>query len=190
MPTIRYSFRPSLIRDETTVVINESGVSVREGSEPDRRIAWTEIDEVHLEPSTAGDEKARWLLRLHPRSGKPIQIDSMNIRGAADFEHKTKEFLVVLDAVHAALRPRGNAVRFRLGVRRWIIVAWQVALLLLFLVGLFGAVVAIYTQEYVALTSIGVLVAFAVTGLLMLKGRGGPRPYDPADFIAKRAARN
>lgn len=187
MTTIRYSFRPSVFSDETVVVINETGVTLREESGSDRRIAWSDIDEVHLEPNTAGDDKqARWLLRLHPRSGKPIQIDSVNVRGAADFKHKTKEFLAVLDAVHSALKPRGNAVRFRLGVRRWIILAWQIALVLLLVVGIFAAVVAIATEQYDVLMSVGVLVAFALIGLLMLKGKSGPRDYDPADFIAAR----
>ncbi len=187
MATIRYSFRPSLFQAERTIVIDGSGIVVREETGPDRRVAWTEIDEVHLEPATAGDDdKTRWLINLGVRGGAPIRIDSVNVRGTADFEHKTEEFLDVLEAVHRALEPRGDAVRFRLGVRRWVIVAWQIALVLTLAAGLFGAVVAVVVDEYEALLGAGVFAAFGVVGLMALKGKGGPKTYNPKDFIAAR----
>lgn len=187
MTTIRYSFRPSLFQAERTMVIDGNGIVVREGTGDDRRVAWTDIDEVHLEPAAAGDDdKTRWLMNLGVRGGAPIRIDSVNVRGTADFEHKTEEFLDVLDAIHRALEPRGNAVRFRLGVRRWVIVAWQIALVLTLAAGLFGAVVAVVVEEYEALLGAGAFAAFGVVGLLALKGKGGPKTYDPKDFIQAR----
>ena len=187
MATIRYSFRPSLFQAERTILIDGSGIVVREEAGHDRRIAWTEIDEVHIEPATAGDDdRTRWLINLGVRGGAPIRIDSVNVRGTADFEHKTKEFIEVLDAVHRALEPRGAAVRFRLGVRRWVIVAWQTALVLTLAAGLFGAAAAVVTEEYEALLGAGAFVAFGVVGLLALKGKGGPKTYDPKDFITSR----
>jgi hypothetical protein len=187
MTTIRYSFRPSLFEAERTIVIDGGGIVVREETGHDRRVAWTDIDEVHLEPATAGDDdKPRWLINLGVRGGAPIRIDSVNVRGTADFEHKTKEFLEVLDAVHRALEPRGDAVRFRLGVRRWVIVGWQIALLLTLAAGLFGAVAAVVAEEYEALLGAGVFIAFGVVGLLALKGKGGPKTYDPKDFVKAR----
>jgi hypothetical protein len=128
MATIRYSFRLSLLQAERTIVIDGSGIVVGEGAGDDRRVAWTEIDEVRR-----------------------------------------------------ALTPRGEAVRFRLGVRRWVIVAWQIALLLTLVAGLFGAVAAVIVEEYEALLGAGVV------GLLALKGKGGPQTYDPKDFVKARA---
>jgi hypothetical protein len=187
MTTIRYSFRPSLFQTERTIVLDDGGITVREANEDDRRVAWADIVEVHLEPATTGDDdKTRWLINLHPRDGKPIRIDSVNVRGTDDFEHKTKDFLDVLDAIHRALAPRGEAVRYRLGVRRWVIVAWQVALLLTLVAGLFGAAVAVMVEEYEALFGAGAFIAFGVVGLSALRGKGGPKAYDPKDFIAAR----
>jgi hypothetical protein len=101
MTTIRYSFRPSLFQTERTIVLDGGGITVREANENDRHIAWADIAEVHLEPGTAGDDdKTRWLINLHPGDGKPIRIDSVNVRGTEDFEHKTTEFLDVLDTIH------------------------------------------------------------------------------------------
>lgn len=187
MTTIRYSFRPSLLQGERTIVIDGGGIAVREGTGHDRRVAWTDIDEVHLEPATAGeDDKTRWLVNLGVRGGAPIRIDSVNVRGTADFEHKTKEFLDVLDAIHRALAPRRAAVRFRLGVRRWVVVAWRIALFLTLAAGLFSAVAAVFVEEYEALLGAGVFIAFGFVGLLALKGKGGPKSYDPRDFIQAR----
>jgi hypothetical protein len=165
-------------------VIDGTGIVVREETGHDRRVAWTDIDEVHIEPATAGDDdKTRWLMNLGVRDGAPIRIDSVNVRGTADFEHKTDEFLEVLDAVHRALEPRGDAVRFRLGVRRWVIVAWQIALVLTLAAGLFGAAAAVVVEEYEALFGAGTFIAFSFVGLMALKGKGGPTTYDPKDFI-------
>jgi hypothetical protein len=137
MATIRYSFRPSLFQAERTIVIDEGGIVVREEPGHDRRIGWAEIDEVHLEPGTAGDDdKTRWLLNL--------------------------------------------------GVRRWVVVAWQIALPLTLAAGLFGAAAAVVVEEYEALMGAGVFIAFGIVGLLALKGKGGPKTYDPKDFVKAR----
>ncbi len=185
MATIRYTFRPSLFQAEWTIVIDGSGIVAREGSGDDRRVAWADIEEVHLEPATAGDDdKTRWLMNLRVRDGAPIGIDSVNVRGTSDFEHKTQEFLAVLDAVHRALAPRSDTVRFRLGVRRGILIAWRIALLLTLAAGILGAVAAVAVEEYEALFGAGVFIAFGAVGLLALKGKGGPKSYDPKDFIA------
>ena len=185
MATVRYTFRPDILSGETRVVLNQTGIVAREGNGPEHRLAWTDIDEVHLEPGSAGD-KARWTLRLRGPGTNSIRIDNVNFRGVADFEHKTNEFLAVLDVIHTALAPRGKSVRFRLGVRRWIIVAWQIALFMLLAVAVFGAATAIVVEQYETLVGIAPMIAFAVLGLLMLKGKSGPRDYNPSDFIASR----
>jgi len=44
-------------------------------------------------------------------------------------------------------------------------------------------VAAIAVGEYEALIGAGAFVAFGVVGLLALKGKRGPKTYDPKDFI-------
>jgi hypothetical protein len=66
------------------------------------------------------------------------------------------------------------------------VVAWQIALVLTLAAGLFGAVAAIIVGEYEALLGAGVFVAFGLLGLVAIKGKRGPRDYDPQDFIAAR----
>ena len=108
----------------------------------------------------------------------------MNVRGAADFEDKSDEFLAALSAIHRALASRREAVRFRFGARRGVLVAWRIALLLVAATGIFGSVVAVAGEEYEALFSTLPFAALGALGLLMLKGRSGPVPYDPAGFVA------
>ena len=104
MATILYSFRPSLFASPRTIVIDEAGIAVRDGAADDRRVPWSDITEVHIEPGTVGDEgKLRWLTHLRVAGGRPVTLDSINVRGAADFEDKSDEFLAALAAIHRAL---------------------------------------------------------------------------------------
>jgi hypothetical protein len=184
MATILYSFRPSLFASPRTIVIDGTGIAVRDGSARDRHVPWSDITEVHIEPGTAGDEdKLRWLAHLRVAGGRPVTLDSINVRGAADFEDKTDEFLAALAAIHRALESRADAVRFRFGARRGVLAAWRIALLLAAAVGIFGSVVAIVSEEYEALFSTLPFAALGGLGLLTLRGRSGPVPYDPTGFI-------
>lgn len=182
MATIRYTFRPSLFQAERTIVLDDSGVVIH-GSGPDRRVPWSDVDEVHIEPSTAGDDdKTRWLLNLAVRSGDKIQIDSVDVRGAGDFVHKSEEWQSVVGFVHKRLASRKPPVRFRFGARRGILVAWRIALLMVLAVGIFGMVAAVLSEEYEAIFYAGIFAAFGVVGLMTLKGHRGPVTYDPTDF--------
>ena len=97
MATILYSFRPSLFASPRTIVIDEAGIAVRDGAADERRVPWGDITEVHIEPGTVGDEdKRRWLAHLRVAGGRPVTLDSINVRGAADFEDKSDEFLAAL----------------------------------------------------------------------------------------------
>lgn len=187
MATILYSFRPSLFAAPRTIVIDEAGIAVRDGAAHDRRVPWGDITEVHIEPGTAGDgDKLRWLAHLQVAGGRPVTLDSMNVRGAADFEDKSDEFLAALSSIHRALELRRETVRFRFGARRGVLAAWRIALLLAAAAGIFGSVVAVAGEEYEALFSTVPFAALGGLGLLMLKGRSGPVPYDPAGFIGNQ----
>ena len=61
--------------------------------------------------------------------------------------------------------------------------AWRIALFLALATGIFGSVVAIASEEYEALFSTLPFAALGGLGLLALRGRSGPVPYDPAGFI-------
>lgn len=184
MTTIRYSFRPSLFAAERTLVFDDQGITVV-GADLDRRMLWADVDEVHIEPVAAGDDdKTRWLINLRISDGSLLRVDSVSVRGAADFEHKTKAFAEVLVAIHAALASRGKAVRYRFGARRGVLWAWRIALVLALATGLFGIVAAVIAEEYEAIIYGGVFTAFGLFGLLTLRGKGGPVAYDPADFAA------
>jgi hypothetical protein len=124
MATLRYSFRPSLFSAERTLVLEQDGITVHTRDGLDRRVSWPAIEAVHIEPATTADEKHRLVVHLKTRNEAPIDIDSVNVRGAADFERKTEEFLAVLDAIHRALAPRKAEVTFRYGARRGVLVAW------------------------------------------------------------------
>src|SRR5436190_13355684 len=103
---IRYVFRPSLFHAERTISLDDNAITVAEGDRTPRRVTWSKVSEVHLEPATAGDDdRARWLINLRASDGGKIQIDSVNVRGTGDFEHKTEEFFAVLGAIHKALAP-------------------------------------------------------------------------------------
>ena len=183
MTTLRYSFRPSLFERERTIVLDDAGVTSEYGG-TSFRTPWSKIAEVHIEPVPAGDDyKPRWLVNLRTNGGAVIKIDSVNVRGTADFEHKTDEFVAVLKTIHAALAARQPPVRFRFGTRAGIIVAWRVALVLTLAAGIFGIAVAIATEDYEALLYVGPFAAFGLLGLLSLRGKRGPKPYDPSGFI-------
>ncbi|CAN5298204.1 hypothetical protein BH10PSE9_BH10PSE9_06410 [soil metagenome] len=183
MTVLRYSFRPSLFERERTIVLDDQGVTSEYGG-TSFRTPWSKIAEVHIEPVPAGeDDKSRWLVNLRTNGGAVIKIDSVNVRGTADFEHKTEEFVAVLKAIHAALATRQPPVRFRFGTRAGIIVAWRVALVLTLAAGIFGIAVAIATEDYEALLYVGPFAAFGLLGLLSLRGKRGPKPYDPSGFI-------
>lgn len=183
MTTLRYTFRPSLFQAERAIVVDDQGIAVH--GDDDRRVAWTDVVEVHIEPATAGDDdRTRWLLNLRLRDGTTIRIDSVNVRGTADFEHKTEEWRAIVGAVHHALAERRPPVRFRFGARRGIIVAWRIALVMTAAVGVFGIGAAIVSEEYEAILYAGVFAAFGVVGLMALKGARGPVAYDPVAFTA------
>lgn len=185
MATIRYSFRPSLFQPERTIVVDDHAITVREGDGVDRRVSWSEITDVHIEPSTAGDDdKTRWLLNLGLRDRTVIRIDSVNVRGTADFEHKTEEWRAVVGAIHRALADRRPAVRYRFGARRGIIVAWRIALVMTAATGAFGMGAAIVSEDYEAILYAGIFAAFGIVGLMTLKGARSPAAYDPAAFMA------
>ena len=115
---LRYVFRPSLFHAERAITLDDSAIMVVEGDRAPRRLPWDRILEVHLEPATAGDDdRTRWLINLRASGGEKIQIDSVNVRGTADFEHKTEEFLAVLGAIHKALAAYPG-VRYLIGSRR------------------------------------------------------------------------
>jgi hypothetical protein len=183
MTTIRYTSRPSLFQAERTVVLDDHAITVRNGDGPDRRVPWTAIEEVHIEPAIAGDDgKARWLINLGVKGGRPIQIDSVNVRGTQDFEHKTDEFVAVLEAIHQYLAGRTAEVRFRFGMRRSISIAWRIALVLVIITGLMAGGAAIYSGAYEVIFVAIAFVGLGWSGLSMLKGRRGPVPYDPSGF--------
>lgn len=183
MAIIRYNFRPSLFQTERTVVLDDQALTVHMEGGVDQRVPWESVEEVHIEPVTAGDDNTRLVLNLSIRNGAPVQIDSVNVRGAGDFEHKTEEFKAVLGAIHRALSSR-SGIRYRIGMRRGVMIAWRIALLLTVAAGIFGVVAAVITEQYDAIIYAGVFVAFGGVGLLMLAGRRGPVAYDPAAFIA------
>lgn len=183
MATLRYSFRPSLFQTERTIVLDDHGITVRYPADDDERYGWGDVEEVHIEPSTAGDDdRTRWLLNVRMKDGKTVQIDSVNVRGTADFEHKSEEWQAVLQAVHKALAGRKPPVRFRYGARSGIIVAWVIALFMIFAAGIAGIVAAIVTEQYEVILYAGPFAAFGIVGLMMLKSARGPRAYDPALF--------
>ena len=189
MPTIRYTFRPSLFRAERTIVLDDQAITVRDGDGADRRVPWTAIEEVHIEPATAGDDnKARWLINLAVKGGRPIQIDSVNVRGTADFEHKTDEFVAVLEAIHKALAGRTGEVRFRFGMRHGIAILWRIALVMIIVTGLMAGGAAIYSGEYEVIFVAIAFVGLGWSGLAILKGRRGPVPYDPGETILDKSA--
>jgi hypothetical protein len=184
MATIRYTFRPSLFQSERTIVLDDHAITVHSGSGADRRVPWTAIEEVHIEPATAGDDgKARWLVNLAVKDGSPIQVDSVNVRGTQDYEHKTDEFVAVLEAIHGHLAGRLGDVRFRFGMRRGVRLAWRIALVLVIITGLMAGVAAIYSGEYEAIFVAIAFVGLGWSGLSLLKGRRGPVPYDPTGLV-------
>lgn len=183
MTTLRYSFRPSLFQSSRTVVLDDTGIAVLQEGAEDRRAPWSAIEEVHIEPSTAGDDdRTRWLLHLAPAGGERITIDSVDVKGAADFEHKTEAFAEALRFVHGSLAPRGDAVRYRFGARRGVVWAWRAALILTLAAGIFGVVAAIVAEQFDGILYGGLFAAFGLFGLIALRGRGGPVAYDPAGF--------
>jgi hypothetical protein len=180
MTTIRYIFRPSLFHQERTLILDDRGLTLREGDGGERRVALDDIVSLHVEPATAGDDgKPRWLINLGVRDGKPIQIDSVYVHGASDFEHKIDEFATVLEALHKTLGPRGDAVRYSVGTRRGVLIAWRVAFFLCVVAGLVGAAAAVVTGEFEVLFGAASFIGLGILGLLMLRGRSGPRAYRP-----------
>jgi hypothetical protein len=183
MATIRYTFRPSLFHSERAIVLDDHAITVREGEGEDRGVPWSEIEEVHIEPATAGDDdKVRWVINLAVKGAAPIHIDSVNVRGTSDFEHKTDEFLVVLAAIHRHLEGRKGEVRYRFGMRRGIAILWRIALVLLIIAGLMGIAAAIYTGEWEVIFVAVAFIGFGLSGLSLLRGRRGPVAYDPTGF--------
>jgi hypothetical protein len=189
---IAYRFRPNLFRGEQTALLDEAGVTLR-GDGRERRLAWGDIAQVHIEPAIAGeDDEPRWLLNLASAGGDKIQIDSVNVRGTDDFEHKTDEFLAVLRAVHRSLSPRGKEVTYLFGMRKGVGIAWRIALVLVIVAGLMGVAAALYSGQWEAVFGALGMVALGVTSLSAMRNRGAPRRYDPgedalADEIAPTA---
>ena len=181
---LRYVFRPSLFHAERAITLDDSAITVVEGDRPPRRLAFDRILELHLEPATAGDDdRTRWLINLRASGGEKIQIDSVNVRGTADFEHKTEEFLALLGAIHKALAPH-SGVRYLFGARRGILVAWRIALVMLTAVGLFATGAAIFIGDFESLFATLAMTGVGLSGLAVLRGRRGPVRYEPAGIAA------
>ena len=113
----------------------------------------------------------------------PIRIDSINVRGTADFEDKKAEFAAVLAKIHAALMRRASEVRFLYGMGTGLTLAWRIALVVCILSGCLGVVAAIYSAQWQAAFGAAAFIGAGISGLAMLRGRKGPRPYDPATFV-------
>jgi hypothetical protein len=183
VPTIRYTFRPSLLQQERTIVLDSHAIAVLFAAGEDRRVPWSDIEEVHIEPATAGDDnKTRWVINLAVKGGAPIQIDSVNVIGTSEFEHKTDAFLEVLGAIHEHLADRRGEVRYRYGMRRGITILWRIALVLTIIAGLMAIGAAIYTGEWEVIFVAVAFVGLGLSGLSILRGRRGPVPYDPTGF--------
>ena len=126
-----YTVRRSLFAKERSIVTDDDGIVVRDGDEPERRIAWVAIDAVHVQSTSRGDEnQTLWHVKLVVKDGAPIRIDSLNVRGIGDFEDKTPEFASVLTAIHVALMPRATEVRFLYGMGSGLILTWRFMLVL------------------------------------------------------------
>ena len=177
---IEYAFRPSLFQPVRTIRLDDQALRVRDGDKPERRVPWADIDEVHIQPATTGEDgRPRWTARIGVKGGAPIRIDSTNVRGADDFEHKTDEFAAVLAAIHAALLPRRHEVRFLFGMGSGLNLAWRIALVMAVAVGLFGTIAATIAEEWDALFGTLAFMGTGLSGLAMLRGRRGPVTYDP-----------
>jgi hypothetical protein len=180
--TIFYTFRPSALSVERTIVLDAKGVTVHLRDSAERTMPWSSIDEVHIEPATSPDDHGRFVVHLKARGQPSIDIDSANVIGMNDIEHKTDEFIAVLAAIHAALTPRKADVRFRYGMRRGITVAWRIALVMVVATGIFGTIAALVSEQYDALAGTLPFLALGLSGLTVLRGRKGPRDYDPTGF--------
>ncbi|HZP21668.1 MAG TPA: hypothetical protein VFB16_15855 [Bauldia sp.] len=178
MATIRYTFRPSLFTSDRTIVVDETGVAELRSDGSERRIAWREVSEIHIEPATSGDEQARFVLHVNARDRRSIDIDSVSAQSATDFAHKGDEFLAVANAIHDGLAPRAGSVRFVYGARRGVLNAWRIALWFTLAAGIFAAGAAIVSEEYDLLFGSIAFIGSGISGLTMLRGRKGPRPYD------------
>src|SRR5260221_7363616 len=100
MATIVYTFRPSLFTGERTITLDNSGIAEATASNH-RRIPWTSVQEVHVEPATSGDDGgSRFVIHVRASGQRQIDIDSVNVRGAADFEHKDADFADLLRFIH------------------------------------------------------------------------------------------
>jgi len=180
---LAYAFRPNLFAEERRIIIDDDGITIRDGESPERRVAWQSIEEVHIQTGSEGDENlVRWTATLGIKSGEPIRINSVNVRGTADFEDKSREFAELLAAIHQALIQRTPEVKFVYGRRSGLMLAWRIALVLCVLAGCFGVAATLYAAQWEAIAGAGAFVWAGIAGLWLLRGRG-PRPYNPATFM-------
>ena len=99
------------------------------------------------------------------------------------FEHNREEFLAVRGAIHEAFSPYPG-VRYLIGARQGLVVAWRIALGLTAAAGLFASIAAIITSDLSSLLATGPVAAIGISGLAMLRGRRGPLQYEPKNLVA------
>src|SRR5262249_25536001 len=99
----------------------------------------------------------------------------------ADFEHKTGEFFEVLATLHESLEPH-SGVRYVMGGKRGILIAWRIALVMLTVAGIFATLAAIYVSDFWSLFTTLAMTAIGASSLAALRGRHGPVSYDPKVF--------
>ena len=72
MATLSYSFRPNLFAAERTVLLDDTGLAVRSQSGAERRFAWEDVTEVHIEPATTADERPRFVVHVKARTQRLV----------------------------------------------------------------------------------------------------------------------
>lgn len=188
MTTLSYSFRPSFFAKEHTLALDAAGLRLRVAGAGERRLAFGDVTDMHIQAVARGEDSPAWRADLRGKDGTALHLTSIDVRGPGKVADKGAEFAALIEAIHAGLLPRAGEVRFRFGIGRGMTLAWRAALVLCVLAGLAAAAAAVYLQQWSMGLGAVALLGTGLSGLWLLRGRGGPRPYDPARLKLPTAA--
>jgi hypothetical protein len=168
-PLARYAFRRSALEQERTFTLHPGELVITTPGEPMERLPLTAIREVHLHFHRT-KYRDYYQCRLRLESGRKVFLHDQHWAGFAEFEARGATFTPFIHALHQALLPHRDRVRFRAGSLATLI-ATLIGTFLMAGVGLVALVAGAWLVLLVA--------AVSLFALLPILPRSRPRDYLP-----------
>ena len=183
--TVSHADRRNAGQKERVYTLQGEDLIVAEGESLTRRLALEEVVQLRLAIEMAGAD-SQIVCRLTDRAGGEITIGSRSWTGVGVYEQRADTFSAFLTALHEALQPRWEEIRFLEGQSLAFMTAMFALGLALAALGAGGFVWFTLVQGQILGWGAAPFAAIGAWLALMFRPRA-PKTYDPAIYVKPKA---